>query len=281
MIKNITFGSDPEYFVINENTGKIVSSIPIVNGTKEEPESLGDGFFILKDNILVEGNIPPSTTREGFLSNMAELKRRIVDYIKSKYSSLNVHHADCLDLDMAFLSHPEAMQFGCSPYFNAWDGEVHRAGDLSSESFRTAGNHFHYGFDTEALTPWSKETINPIIARAFDLFVILPSCTIHVDKRRFENYGGLGQYRDTSYGVECRSLGGFFVSEKYLPWAFDQGLKALEFIKNEENFCHLMYAAKPSAYFEGSKFMFDRSIYDELGINFEDQLISTNKTIYA
>ena len=52
MIKNFSFGSDPEYFVINESTKKIVSSINIIEGTKEEPETLGDGFFILKDNIL-------------------------------------------------------------------------------------------------------------------------------------------------------------------------------------------------------------------------------------
>ena len=139
MIKDITFGSDPEYFVKNESTGKIVSSIPVIDGTKETPESLGDGYFILQDNILAEGNIPPSRTMEMFMYHMAELQKRMTQYIKSKYPVLGLHHDDCLDIDMAFLSHPDAMQFGCSPYMNAWDGQEHRAGDLSSESFRTCG----------------------------------------------------------------------------------------------------------------------------------------------
>jgi hypothetical protein len=281
MIRNITYGSDPEYFVINENSKKIVSSIPIIEGTKEEPEPLGDGFFILKDNILVEGNIPPSSTREGFIYNMTELKNRITDYIKRKYPVLGLHHADCLELEMMFLTHPDALQFGCSPYLNAWDEEVHRANDLSSESYRTAGTHIHYGYQTEDDTLWSRETINTVFAKAFDFFLTIPSCLIHVDQRRFENYGGLGQYRDTSYGLECRSLGGYFANPAYASWIFDQSQKLIEFIKDEENFYHLMYAEKPMATFKGGKFVYESSSYSELGVSFNDQLIKTNKTIHA
>ena len=139
MIKNLTFGSDPEYFIRNKNTGKIVSSISIINGTKEDPEPLGQGFFILKDNVLAEGNVPPVKTKSEFIYVMTELKRRINEYIQKKFPVLELCHADCLEVDMAFLSHPEALQFGCSPFFNAWDTESHKAKDLSEESFRTAG----------------------------------------------------------------------------------------------------------------------------------------------
>lgn len=281
MIKDFTFGSDPEYFVINETTKRIVSSIPLIEGTKEEPESLGDGFFILKDNILVEGNIPPSSTRSGFLWNMSELERRITAYIKAKYPTLGLCHADCLDVDMVFLSHPEAMQFGCSPYLNAWDDESHRAKDLSEESFRTAGMHVHIGYDTDRDVIWSKQTLNPIIAKAYDLFVVIPSALTYVSQRRFENYGGLGQYRDTAYGLECRSLGGYFASSEHLPWVFDQTMKALDFVQDEENLYKLMYLAKPIAKFAGGKFFFDSTVYRTLGIDFENQLIKTNKTIHV
>jgi hypothetical protein len=279
MIKNITFGSDPEYFVVNESTGKIVSSIPVIDGTKETPESLGDGYFILQDNILAEGNIPPVRTMEMFLNNMHELKRRMTAYIKNKYNVLGLYHADCLDIDTVFLSHPDAMQFGCSPFMNAWDKQVHRAGDLSEETFRTCGFHIHIGYDIDSI--WNKVTLNPVITKAFDLFVIIPSCLTHVDQRRFENYGGLGQYRDTSYGVECRSLGGYFVRDELLPWVFIQTMKALDFIQNEENVYKLMYMAKPEAKFKSGIFTFDSSVYNELGISFENQLIKTNKTVHA
>jgi hypothetical protein len=279
MIKNLTFGADPEYFIRNKNTGKIVSSIPIINGTKEEPEPLGAGFFILKDNILAEGNVPPVKTINEFIWVMYELKRRINDYIQTKYPVLEVHHADCLELDMAFLSHPEALQFGCSPYFNAWDDESHRANDLSEESFRTCGAHYHIGYDVEEGIVWSKETINSVFAKAFDIFLTIPSCLVHVDRRRFENYGGLGQYRDTTYGLECRSLGGFFANPDYASWIYLQLQKLISFIQNEENFYRLMYMEKPNVSFKGGIFGYESAPYEYLKIPFEEQLIKTNKTI--
>jgi len=281
MIKNLTFGSDPEYFVINELSKKIVSAIPIIDGTKEQPESLGDGFFIQRDNVLAEGNIPIAYSKGQFLSHMEELKTRIIDYIKAKYNVLTLHHADCLELDQAFLSHPEAMQSGCSPYLNAWDEQSHRAKDISASSARTCGFHLHIGYDKDDNVIWSKETINNVIAKAYDMFVVLPSCMIHVDQRRFENYGGLGQYRETSYGLELRSLGGFFVDEKYLSWVFDQLEKAIEYVQDEENLYYLMYMEKPVVNFKGGLFTFDSSVYDKIELSFNNQLIKTNKTIYA
>jgi hypothetical protein len=281
MIKNITLGSDPEYFIRNKNTGKIVSSIPLINGTKEEPESLGNGFFILKDNILAEGNVPPVKTKDGFIYVMKELRDAINNYIQAQYPQLEVYHADCLELDMVFLSHPEALQFGCSPYLNAWDDEAHRAKDLSSENFRTCGCHIHYGYDLDDNNLLSRTTINTVFAKAFDLFLTIPSCLVHVDKRRFENYGGLGQYRDTSYGLECRSLGGYFANPDYAGWIYDQSEKLIEYINDEENVYRLMYLEKPIAGFKSGIFAYDSSIYNELKIPFEKQLVSTNKTIYA
>lgn len=281
MIKNLTFGSDPEYFVINELSKKIVSAIPIIDGTKEQPESLGDGFFIQRDNVLAEGNIPVAYSKGQFLSHMEELKTRMIDYIKTKYSVLTLHHADCLELDQAFLSHPEAMQSGCSPYLNAWDEAEHRAKDISANSWRSAGYHFHIGYDKDKDIIWSKETINNVIAKAYDMFVVLPSCMIHVDQRRFENYGGLGQYRETSYGLELRSLGAFFVDEKYLSWVFDQLEKAIEYVQDEENLYYLMYMEKPVVNFKGGLFTFDSSAYNKIELSFNDQLIKSNKTIYA
>jgi hypothetical protein len=139
--------------------------------------------------------------------------------------------------------------------------------------------HIHIGYDIDGV--WNKETMNVIITRAFDLFVVIPSCLIYVDQRRFENYGGLGQYRDTSYGLECRSLGGYFANPKYTSWIFDQVNKAIEFINNEENFYKLNYMAKPNVTFKDNKFIFDSSVYDKLNIVFDEQLIITKKAIYV
>jgi len=282
MIRNITFGSDPEYFIKNNKTGKIISSIPLIKGSKHNPESLGDGYYVLTDNILAEGNIPPTADPIQFMGNLLELKRRINRYLQEQYDFIELYHDDCMEIDSVFLTHPDALLFGCSPYMNAWDKKEHRANDLSSENFRTAGEHIHIGYDLAPENRHTKEYMNIIIARAFDIFVVIPSAMYHFDARRFFNYGGLGQYRDTSYGVECRSLGAFFGRDELLPWVIEQTCRALSFVKDEENIFALDRMDIPyvTQAKDGSVSV-DVSIYEDLGLSFENQLITKTVKINA
>ena len=62
MLNNFyTIGSDPELFLFNTKTGKIVSAIDKIPGYKFCPytEGLPEGFGLQTDNILAEFNIPP------------------------------------------------------------------------------------------------------------------------------------------------------------------------------------------------------------------------------
>lgn len=282
MIKNITFGSDPEYFVINKDKNLIISGIPFIEGSKDSPQSLEDGFYVLKDNVLAEGNIPPTEDPIKFMRNLMELKERINKFLKNIHPSVEVAHYDVADIHPHFLTHPEALLFGCSPYLNAWDDVEHRANDLSSENYRTAGFHIHIGYEKTEDNTFSKEIFNKIITRAFDIFVVLPSTQIHVTKRRFENYGGLGQYRHTSYGVECRSLGAFFVNDSYLPWVIDQTCKMLSFVKDYSNAITLLSMDKPIAKFNSvGEFSFDTSIYEDLNLSFNEQVFSNTYKIHV
>lgn len=282
MIHNITFGSDPEYFIKNRDKNIIISGIPFIEGTKDSPQELEDGFFLLKDNILAEGNIPPTEDPIKFMHNLIGLTERINKYLINIHPSLGVHHSDCEEVHPHFLTHPESLLFGCSPYLNAWDDNEHRANDLSSENFRTAGFHIHLGYEKNEENPFSKEIFNKIITKAFDLFVVIPSAEIYVDKRRFENYGGLGQYRNTSYGVECRSLGAFFVDEKYLPWVIEQTCKMLSFVKDYTNSVNLLSMEKPIVKFtKAGLFSFDASIYEEVGLSYKEQIFTNTYKKYV
>jgi len=282
MIHNITFGSDPEYFIKNRDKNIIISGIPFIEGTKDSPQELEDGFFLLKDNILAEGNIPPTEDPIKFMHNLIGLTERINKYLINIHPSLGVHHSDCEEIHPHFLTHPESLLFGCSPYLNAWDDNEHRANDLSSENFRTAGFHIHLGYEKNEENPFSKEIFNKIITKAFDLFVVIPSAEIYVDKRRFENYGGLGQYRNTSYGVECRSLGAFFVDEKYLPWVIEQTCKMLSFVKDYTNSVNLLSMEKPIVKFtKAGLFSFDASIYEEVGLSYKEQVFTNTYKKYV
>ena len=135
--------------------------------------------------------------------------------------------------------------------------------------------HIHLGYTLDENNPFKKEVFNKIITRAFDIFVIIPSAEIYVDKRRFENYGGLGQYRNTSYGVECRSLGAFFANEKYLPWVIEQTCKMLSFVKNHDNAISILSMEKPIVKFSATGiFSFDASIYEDLSLSYKEQIFT-------
>lgn len=282
MIKNITYGSDPEFFIYNRDIEKVVPSTFLVDGIKDNPYELEEGYKILRDNILVEGNVPVTTTESGFIHSIIELKSKIIKYLKNKYESLEIISSDCMELDPIYLTDPEALLFGCDPYLNAWDDDIHKANDLSSVNYRTAGFHIHIGYDRDDECSLSQLTMNKLIARAFDLFVVIPSYIEQFDIRRFGNYGGVGQYRDTSYGLECRSLGSYFSNDKYLPWVIKQTNKALDYVNKEENLFSLLYMEKPILKTNSNgEFLFDSSIYDELGISFEEQLFDIKKLEYV
>lgn len=284
MLKNLTFGTDPEFFVYNNRLAKVISAIPLIKGNKENPESLEDGFFILADNVLVEGNVPPSKTAEEFIINMAELKKRIQNYFNTKFpafaDNIELCSNDCIRMDPIFLNHPDALQFGCSPYLNAWDDIEHKASDMSSSSYRTAGFHIHIGYELDT-NLWMRPMMNKLIAKAFDLFVTIPSYATIFNAVRFENYGGLGQYRNTKYGLECRSLGGAFTIEYGIPWVINQVIKMLEWCKIENNLYKLKELEKPEAKVVSNNFVFNASVYEDLDLSYTEQLIKKENIIYA
>ena len=135
-IDNITIGSDPEFFIVNSKD-EAFPSIGIFNGTKDEPEDQGGGFALLKDNVLVEGNIPPAKTCEEFVTYMKTLKAMMNSVLA--IAGLKLHSSDSMKFKPRFLTHPEANVFGCSSYKNAWCLGSFSAENMSFMPIRVAG----------------------------------------------------------------------------------------------------------------------------------------------
>jgi hypothetical protein len=84
--------------------------------------------------------------------------------------------------------------------------------------------HIHIGI--EGLTDYEKQAI----VRACDIFLTLPSIEISGQSYRTSNlYGILGACRIKSYGVEVRSLGGFFFNPEYFEWIYDRIVLAVAY----------------------------------------------------
>jgi len=260
MIKFDTIGSDPEFFI--EKDGEILPSFMFLNGTKSEPEDYKNGFALLKDNLLVEGNIPPATEKEEFIGNMELLKSLIQDILEAKGAKLLSD--DVQEYKEEYIFTEDGMEFGCSNYLNPYKQEIVATPQLTTNK-RVAGFHIHIGY-TILDENYSKRYIDQLLAKAFDYFVTIPSDKVYYSKYRRKNYGDYGSFRPTIYGLEFRSLGSYFTQEKYLGWIYDQVLKTIEFVSNPDNHTLLLNLDKA-----------EENNYEVLNINLEDQLPITKK----
>ena len=76
-ISNVMLGSDPELFIINTKTNKVVSSIGIIPGEKGNAyrsSDMPEGYGLQIDNILAEFNIPPAKDKESFVASIIKKK---------------------------------------------------------------------------------------------------------------------------------------------------------------------------------------------------------------
>jgi hypothetical protein len=255
-IDDVKIGSDPEFFLKSKKG--IIPSTDILTIDKYNPINVGE-FAVFNDNVLVEGNIPPAKSAVEFISNMKELKAIITDITNCEVESL-----DSYKFTPEALKSPGAKVFGCSPYINAWKKVECSAANLAKESFRTAGFHIHMGYERESGVSVLKSQIDSAIAKAFDYFCVYPSRLISNDEVRNGNYGEYGSYREKPYGVEVRSLGGYFTKDEYLNWVYNQSIKTIEFVSDVENLRKLQMLTSPK---------FSKGEYSFLKINLNKQTV--------
>lgn len=265
-LDNITIGSDPEFFIVSQN-GEAFPSTEIFTGTKDNPEQKGDGYALLKDNVLVEGNIPPAKNEEEYVNAMLTLQSMINSVLQ--INGLRLYASDSMKFKPRFLQHEEANVFGCSAYKNAWQLGQFSAENMSHLPIRVCGNHQHIGYQllTDSI---SKRLMNRYIAKAFDYFVVWPSRQHHNDEFRAKYYGPYGVYRDCpAYGVEVRALGGHFTAPEHLSWVYQNTIKAVHFCAEESNLELLDQVEAPST----EDVELTLSFYEKLGLNYKELLI--------
>jgi len=218
MSVNFTCGADPEFFLLRNK--QHVSAIGLVGGTKDEPRPLAkEGCAVQEDNVSVEFNIAPSHNHKEFIEQiqyvLAEIHKELPQYEFSQESAVLFNQEE--------LWHPQAMEFGCEPDFNAWTKEINPRPCATDATLRSAGGHVHVGTDQDPIE----------VIRAMDLFLGVPSVEMDAGTLRRQLYGKAGAFRPKSYGCEYRTLSNFWIwSEKTMEWVFKQAEKAVEFVKS-------------------------------------------------
>lgn len=228
-LNNIMLGSDPELFIVNKKTGKVVSSIGLIPGKKGEAyksSDMPDGYGLQIDNILAEFNIPPTSNRSNWLDSMNYMKKYIRDYVQKKNPDLDIMNASSAYVDEDQLQSEEAKEFGCMPDYNAYTEDENPKPEGEKTNLRSCGIHIHMSYDNPNIQT-SLELI-----KYFDLYLGVPSVVLDPDKERRKLYGKAGSFRLCPYGFEYRSLGGYFLSsDEMIDFMWTGAKKAIEAYK--------------------------------------------------
>lgn len=207
-----TIGTDPEFFGRERESKKYRSMIPFINGTKNAPEILECGSGLQRDNVALEFASPPVGSEMEFVKSLRAAFTEIVTKVPN---DLEIVAEPSAYFEPDQLNHPDALEFGCEPDFDAWGPAVNPAASCNDASFRSCGGHVHLGFVEDSgndflLDAWGKvHTIRMMDAFHGIVSVLLDNSKAAIDRRRL--YGKAGCHRPTDYGIEYRALSNFWL----------------------------------------------------------------------
>lgn len=212
---NILIGADPEFPIMDRNTGKFVSPASIgFKGTKENPVDLciHGQCKSQVDGLALEFNITPSSNRYHFLDQIEVVKRTYNHQLKIKSKEYDMDlvavYTPLFKFDQEYFDSvdPDNKVLGCSPDYSK-DGEVNPTPSfLMNIPQRTAAGHIHIGWtEYEDCSEGSFHFQDCVyVAQHFDALGLFNPKT-DVEKSRLKFYGGNGAFRPKPYGIELRS----------------------------------------------------------------------------
>lgn len=202
-----TIGSDPELFLVDTKTKKVVSAIERIPGHKDDPytEGLPEGFGLQTDNVLAEFNIPPVTSCEEFINNIEFMKNFIRKKAQEIDPTFDIMCKASSKVPMKELKHPQAREFGCDPDYCIYSAGPNQVSRAARTSLRSAGFHIHVGY------PNNNIDVSMAMLRYIDAIVGLPSILFDTDVERRNLYGKAGCFRLQKYGFEYRTLSSYWI----------------------------------------------------------------------
>lgn len=230
MSLQVQIGIDPECFIKEKSTGRIVSAHDLLPGTKDKPYPVEHGA-VQVDGVAAEFNITPSLDAQSFTTSISAVTGKLQSMIGDKYELL--WEPVCDFPEDYFKTLPEGVrELGCNPDFNAWTGQVNPRPDGLSTLMRTAAGHVHIGW-----YPKGKEVdpTDPVhfddcraVAKQLDYYLGMYSLMWDPDTRRRNLYGKAGSFRPKPYGMEYRALSNVWLrSQKLQSWVWNSAYRAV------------------------------------------------------
>ena len=141
-LTNITIGADPELFIINTATKKVVSAVGLIPGEKGNPwksDDMPEGFGLETDNILAEFNIPPVKDCINFINNIQYMQNYIDRFVKNNNPNLGIKCIASRIVPESELQSDQAKLFGCDIDYNAYTLEANPKPEGTRTNMRSAG----------------------------------------------------------------------------------------------------------------------------------------------
>lgn len=204
----VLIGADPEAFV-RRGPNTISHCIGILGGDKNSPRKVLDGA-VQEDNVLFEFNVDASEYCDTFAQRISVVLQQGQEILADAGLHLVPHVSSHIYEHMT--GFPEkAFEFGCTPDYNGYTGEVNPRPSAENLMLRTAGGHVHIGWSH--LGEVTQELQSRVIV-ACDYLMGLQSLLEDSDTRRRELYGKAGACRYKEYGVEYRTLSNYWIWDK-------------------------------------------------------------------
>tara|TARA_X000001382_G_scaffold116270_1_gene95365 strand:+ start:3431 stop:4258 length:828 start_codon:yes stop_codon:yes gene_type:complete len=205
----ILIGADPELFVREEQTNRMVPGFDLIPGTKQEPHKVNNGA-VQVDGMALEFNIDPSRSLEEFVDNITSVQQQLQEMVAGKnYHLVAEPVAEFNQEDLNNLP-GFALELGCEPDYNAWlyGQENYLDPSASFLNWRTGAGHVHIGWTEGVEDIFSIEHRMACIelVQELDYYLGVPSLLWDTDTKRREMYGAPGCYRPKPYGLEYRTL---------------------------------------------------------------------------
>lgn len=224
-------GCDPEVFV--KRNGLFESAYGLIKGDKKNPQKVNKGA-VQVDGMALEFNIDPASSEDEFCINVQE----VYSILCKMVPEYEVVATPVAHFDLSYLKEQpkEALELGCDPDFNAWNGAANDRPD-GDRPMRTASGHVHIGWtDKHDINDPSHQGMGKEAAKQMDFFLGLPSLMYDADTERREMYGKAGACRFKPYGVEYRTLSNAWLrSEKLMRWVFRNAQAGMHKLANGEN----------------------------------------------
>jgi hypothetical protein len=236
-ISTSTIGTDPEFFLKRKSDGKLISAIPFIDGTKDLPTQLKCGGNMQRDNVAVEFATAPVAGKDEFIAAIKNTMTEVVNRLPEEYEIVALPSADFPDDE---LRDPEALRFGCTPDFCAWNISQNDPPIGPRYTFRSCGGHIHVGYVKDSGNDFLLTFDGKITTvRSMDLFhgiisVILDNSPASIERRML--YGKAGCHRPTKYGIEYRTLSNYWIKSPMLValmWSLKEDV--LQTIRDNNN----------------------------------------------